>query len=183
MANIQYYERILKTEKTSKKLLPKLLAIGFYAIILSVWFIIMIRVGLTASVVMLIPLSILTAVLLTWKYTSVEYEYSFIGGILTISKIYGKTKRKAIFEAELNTLISAIPYHSEAVESVRAQNVINAIPNKECPNPCVCVFEENEKRTCVIMDCDELTAKILKFFKPSAADRRIFEGIKKQNYE
>ncbi len=183
MADIQYYERVIKAETGKRRLLPKLVAISAYAVILSIWFVIAVRVGLTASVLMLVPLSILTAVLLTWKYTAVEYEYSFTAGILTFSKIYGKSKRKSVFEADLRNLISVVPYDERSMDSVDARTVINAIPNEACQNPCICVFEENEKRTCIIIDCDNMSAKIFKFFKPSATDRRIFDRIKNQKSE
>ncbi|MBQ8818697.1 MAG: hypothetical protein IJZ83_08975 [Clostridia bacterium] len=178
MADIQYYERIIKTENTTKKVLPKILMIGAYIVILSIWFVIAVRYSINAAMIMLIPLSILTAVLLTWKYTSVEYEYSFTAGIFTFSKIYGKSKRKPIFEGDLKKLISVTAYSESNVDSIDAHTVINATPSA-CPNPCVCIFEENERKTCIIIDCDAMTAKILRFFKVSAVDRSVFYKIKR----
>ena len=183
MADIQYYERVIKAQEGGKRFLPRAVAICGYIFILTLWLVIAVRVGISASLLMLIPLSVLTAVWLTWKYTSIEYEYSFTAGIFTFSKIYGKTKRKTVFEADLKTLVSAVPYDERAVETSNARSVINAIVTESCPNPCVCIFEENDKRTCVILDCDEMSARILRFFKPSATDRRIFEHTKKQNTE
>ncbi len=168
MADIQYYERVLKAQKVSTKLWQKVMMIGIYLLLLTVWLIIIVRVGISASLLMLIPLSVITVVLLTWKYTSVEYEYSFAAGHFTFSRIYGSSKRKAIYDTELTNLVAFTAYSEKAADSLNVHKIINAIPDATAQNPVICTFEENEQRTAVILDCDEMTLKILKFFKGSA---------------
>ena len=180
MADINYYERVIKAQKKTTKLLPKLIMLFIYAVILSIWFVIAMRYSITASMLVLIPLSILTIVLLTWKYTSVDYEYSFTAGIFTFSKIYGSAKRKQIFEGELKNVCSVTPYNESELSSITVDTIVNAIPEGACPNPCICIFEENEKKVCVLLDCDEMSAKIFRFFKPSATDKAVWDRIKKQ---
>ncbi len=180
MADIQHYERVLKPTRATSKILPKALMISAYVALVGLWFVLTVRVGLTASVLMLIPISVLIAVTLTWKYTAVEYEYSFVAGTLTFSKIYGKSKRRAVFDGDLRCLVSVLPYNEQNAERVQCDKTVFAIPEGVEENPCICVFEENEKRTCVVLDCDELSAKIFRFFKPSAVDRAVFEAFKTQ---
>jgi len=45
-----------------------------------------------------IPLTIWILVFFTWKYTQIEYEYSFFSGKLTVSKILGGRSRKKMTE-------------------------------------------------------------------------------------
>ncbi len=177
MADIQHYERVLKPTRTSTRVLPKVLMIAAYIVIISLWFVLTVRVGLTAAILMLIPLSVLIAVTLTWKYTSVEYEYSFAAGTLTFSKIYGSSKRKAVFDGDLRCLISVMPYNEQSIARVQCDRTVFAIPEGVNENPCICLFEENEKRTCVILECDELSIKIFRFFKPSAVDRSVYTSL------
>ncbi len=169
MADIQYYERVQKSKEPKKKALM----IGIYAIILSIWFVICIRFTINAAIIVLIPLSIFIAVLLTWKYTCVEYEYSFTAGTFTFSKIYGRSKRKTIFSQDLKLLTLAKPYKRE--EALDYGEFINAIPNGNAQSPCICIFVVDEKRTSVLLDCDEMTAKILKFFNHTATSRELIK--------
>ena len=169
MADIQYYERILKLKDVKRKLV----LIGVYFVILSAWFVVAIRYALNATVLVLAPISVLATVLLTWKYASVEYEYSFSAGTFTFSKIYGKSKRKTVFSAEIKCMTLAKPYDEQRDAGLDFSEFINAIPSQTAANPCICIFDVDEKKTCVLIDCDEMSAKILRFFNPSATDRGI----------
>ncbi len=176
MADIQYYERIFKKQGKSAKLLPRVLMIAAYALLLSIWLIIIVRVGLSASLLMLIPLSVLTVVLITWKYTSVEYEYSFTAGVFVFSKIYGASGRKKVFEADLGTLVSAEPMSDEAISRAGVAPT-DALISPDSQNACLLVFSEHDKKSAVVIDCDQMTVKILRFFKPSAVSSALW-GIR-----
>lgn len=52
-------------------------------------------------------------VLLTWRRTQVEYEYTMTGGTLVFSEIYGRASRRLIFEKSLKSIVAAFPYDSE----------------------------------------------------------------------
>lgn len=177
MADIQHYERVLKKKKGV--LTSRFILILIYLFIFSVWFVLTVRFGLHIAVVVLAPTSIVIAVLLTWKYTKVEYEYSFVAGNFTFSRIYGSKKRKAVFEAELKTLVSVIPYSNVKFSPKDdSATLINAVPDNSSPNPCICLFEDGDgKRYHIIIDCDGMTARILRFFKASAVDHAVFDRI------
>ncbi len=172
MADIQYYERVFK-KKSTTTVKARVAMLAAYALLLSVWLIIVVRVGLSASLLMLIPLSVLTVVLLTWKYTSVEYEYSFAAGVLTFSKIYSGSKRKCVFEADLRQLVSASPASDSALARVGVSPT-DALPEADSDSACLLVFEENGKQSSILLDCDDMTVKILRFFKPSAVDNSLW---------
>ena len=182
MADIQSYERVLKRRAEGKWLLGKLLMIFLYLVILSVWFVVAVRFGLNPAMLLLAPLSVVIAVLLTWKYTCVEYEYSFMAGTLTFSKIYGKSRRKVFLEADIKSMISVFPYNDSTASKTAPDDgdvLIDGIPSKASQNPCVCFFEsDNGKKTYFLFDCDEQTAKIFNFFNAAATERSIFERLK-----
>ena len=173
MADIHYYERVIKSKEPKRKALM----IGIYAFILSVWFVICVRLSISAEIVALIPLSIIIAVLLTWKYTSVEYEYSFTAGAFTFSKIYGKSKRKTVFTGDLKTLALAKPYDAQRDVNLKYDELITALPKAKAGanNICVCIFDIDERKTCVLIDCDQLTAKILYHYNHTATSRELLK--------
>lgn len=180
MADIQSYERVLKKKQTGLKAA----LIAAYAVIASFWFVIAIRVGLHPAMILLAPLSVVIAVLLTWKYTNVEYEYSFMAGTLTFSKIYGKSRRKTVIELDIRKLNAVFPYNERTEQRINDGKLVSGIPSSYSTNPCVCAFEdENEEKVYFLMDCDEQSAKIFKFFNPSATDRAIFDALKNAESE
>ncbi|WP_302630091.1 DUF6106 family protein [uncultured Eubacterium sp.] len=63
------------------------------------------------------------ATYLVWAYTSVEYEYSFLNGELSVDKIIGQRKRKSIANYDIKEAEIVAPLVSDAV--VRASG--NAI--------------------------------------------------------
>ena len=183
MADIQSYERILKRKNEGEQLLSKILMIFIYLVIISVFFVVAVRYGLSPALIVLLPLVLLSAVLLTWKYTSVEFEYSFVAGTFTFSKIYGKRRRRTVLEADIKKMISVSAYNEQKQASLGkegAGTIINGIPNKLSQNPCVCVFEaDKNEKIYFLFECDELSARIFKFFNSAATDRSIFDRLTK----
>lgn len=181
MADIQHYERVIKKQKGV--ITSRILWILAYAFILSLWVVISARIGFSLTAIALAVLSVVIAVIITWKYTKVEYEYSFIAGTFTFSRIYGSRKRKAVFEADLKTLVSAIPYgNGSRLPQKGEYDLVNAVPDGASQNPCICFFDDgNKNKHCIIIDCDLMTLKILRFFKVSAVDRDLSKLIEKEN--
>lgn len=61
------------------------------------------------------------AAYLVWSYTSVEYEYSFLNGELSIDKIMGQRKRKSIADYDIK--------EAEVIAPVMSEQVIRASMN------------------------------------------------------
>lgn len=184
MADIQSYERVIKQEAGFSAFRSKFLFIGIYLLIAIAWGIVLLTVGPLASLILLIPLSIAIAVMLTWKYTKLEFEYSFMGGTFTYSKIYGNSRRSTVFEGEITKMISMRAYDDEYYARLEAEGakLTLAVPSLDVPNPCVCIFEkEKGGKIYLLIDCDEHTAKIFKFFNPSATDRSVSFAFRKTN--
>lgn len=52
---------------------------------------------------------------LAWTYTSIEYEYSFLNGELTIDKIMGQRKRKSVDSFDIKQADIIAPTHSDEI--------------------------------------------------------------------
>ena len=173
MADIQRYERILKRSQGFGAVRPRLTMILIYGVFFALWAVLAVITAFAPAVLVLAVLSMLILILPTWKYTSVEYEYSFVAGTFTFSKIYGKSRIKQVFESDLRRLVSAKPMDISNVPSKDDGRIINCLPDGAV-FPVVCLFEDgDENKYYVLMDCDAMTARILKFFKISAVDREI----------
>ena len=104
-------------------------------------------------------------ILLTKKYMSVEIEYSFMGGIFTVSKIFGKRSRKTLEEIELSSCI-IIDYATEqTMARVNSMNTSDSILDVSCTTAdgdfLVALWEVDKKRGAIIFNADERTLKIL----------------------
>jgi uncharacterized membrane protein len=178
MADIQSYERVIK----NKSFKAKIFMIFIYALILLLGLWALLKFGIKPELVVLIPLLLGAIIALTWRYTQVEYEYSFMAGTATFSKIFGNSSRRTMVEFDIKSIISFSVYDQRAasvIESDNKKKVIHAV-SKDCKNPCVCVFENDSKeKTYLILDCDELTARIFKFFASAATDKNVFDKLPK----
>ena len=52
---------------------------------------------------------------LAWTYTSIEYEYSFLNGELTIDKIMGQRKRKSVDSFDIKQAEIIAPTYSDEI--------------------------------------------------------------------
>ena len=97
------------------------------------------------------------ATYLVWAYTSVEYEYSFLNGELSVDKIIGQRKRKSIANYDIKEAEIVAPFVSDAVVRASANAIIKDYSTRTNNNDVYAmiinnsngkfkvVFEPNEK--------------------------------------
>lgn len=85
-----FVERIIKRKLSVAGLLLRMLSVLVVAFVGMLAIILLGILGFTVTV-LLVYLAYLC-----WSYTSIEYEYSFLNGELTIDKIMGQRKRKNV---------------------------------------------------------------------------------------
>ena len=84
-----FVEQIIKRKTSISTILLRVLSV----------FVVLLVFLCTLNLLMLgITITILLAYVayLVWSYTSIEYEYSFLNGELTVDKIMGQRKRKNV---------------------------------------------------------------------------------------
>lgn len=163
----QNYERVFKVKNGFKKYL---LIFGSYILCAAAGTFLSLFT-LRAEVILLSVAVLFILVLLTLKYLKVELEYSFIGGIFTVAKIYGSKTRKVVCELDLNT---AILIDFATSDALRRANELK--PDEEigvCPpnteNTAIAVCEDSEGyREMIRFECDERTLSLLYRTKPLA---------------
>lgn len=106
-----FVEQIIKRKISGSGLLLRFLSILIVLLsLLLVFFLGML--GITITVL----LCYLTY--LCWTYTSIEYEYSFLNGELTIDKIMGQRKRKTVDTFDIKQAEIVAPSSSDEVMRV-----------------------------------------------------------------
>ena len=172
-ANGAPFEYAVAEAKTAKLKLKKLLFLAAYVLYAATVLIVGVAVKLILPILCFIPLSIWIIVFLTWKYTQVEYEYSFFSGRLTVSKILGSRKRKKLTEIHLRDLCAVFPYENENLsraEAFGAKDSVFAASSMEAPDLYVALWEDAETKTkhMLCLELNEKAIKIIKYYNMSA---------------
>ena len=96
MEEFQTYEYAVKQRIEGKWIAARIGLILLYILFVIGWILFGLKTGFV-PLLCHIPLTLWMLVFFTWRYTSVEYEYSVTSGILTFSKIYsGRFRKKGL---------------------------------------------------------------------------------------
>ena len=151
-----------------KKLMLILLYVSFVSTALVVGFLSRIFLPFFA----LIPILTYILVFFTWRYVSVEYEYSMTSGHITFSKIYGSRSRRCIFEAEIKSMSLIAPYTDEHIDkAIRFAPTLeyNATSSPRASEQYFALFEDhNGKKAIFIFEATKRSLEIFKFYNPSS---------------
>ncbi len=171
MNNSQTYEKVVKVKLHGKQLSKTISLLLSYFIFFSIWMLFLIdRIHLFVPIVLAAALSTLLLVLLTWKYVCLEYEYSFWYGKMTVSKIYGKRKRRTVVEAEMPEMLYIAPatdVNIKKCEHFSPAHRIIAVSTESAENIWLAVSGDKDKKTSLIFfEADERSLGILKSSNP-----------------
>ncbi len=173
MEEFQTYEYVVAKKKTGNYAVKRVLLIVayiFYALgLLLTGFMFELIVPLLA----LIPISLWIIVFFTWRYVSVEYEYSMVSGEVTVSEIYGgrSRKQKLIFRLKDCTMIAPLAAREwqERAELFGATKVYSALSAEDATDAYFATFENENKEKCIVyFEATEKALKICRFYNPSA---------------
>lgn len=173
MEEFQLYEFVVEPPKSGKTLVKRILMICAYVIF-----------DLSLALIMLFNpaffpwfalSAVITSILIffTWRFTSVEYEYSMVSGEITFSKIYGGRTRKQMVVFRLKECTMIAPAHQrewmERAELFEAQKVYHALSREDAPDAYFATFENDKQEKCIVFfEATEKALKICRFYNPSA---------------
>ena len=154
-------------EQNSKILtLRRIALIAFYA----VW-----GVGLTAlgllfqlpiAFVAVVAISLWPIISLSWRYTKIEYEYSYFDGRLTVSRILGGRSRRVLTEVPLKRVAAIYPCEEEYIaraEQFGAGKTIMAASSVDAENLCVALWtDENDVKTALYFEPNDRAVRIMR---------------------
>ena len=165
MSQSTSYERVLRLQRKGAHLRTCILLYLLYAAVFfggTIWFL----GSLSPYAAVLTVIVTVCLFLVTRSYLSVELEYAFLGDVLSISKIYGKSRRRQIAECELSRLLMA-DYEGDAahsaVSALEPQETVSAVSAPGVSDTLLLVWEErDERRVALRMETDDRTEQLLR---------------------
>lgn len=175
MTDLQNYERLFPQKAEGRLLLKRILFLFLYVSWACIFTVIMLRRGISAPMLLFIPVSTVALVLLTWPLTQTELEYTLAAGTFYLARIYGKKKRKELVEAELSTALLIAPNtedNQKKAEEYAPTDVIFAASSTAAENVWLMVFEAAPKeRMLLYVEMDEEMLRILRHANPRVTAR------------
>ena len=126
----------------------------------------------------LVPVFTWMLVFFTWRYVSVEYEYSITSGELTFSKIFGNRSRRTVLKLTLRDAIRIAPLENEAevkkADSYLPEREFWAVSSQSAPDVYFILFEysagsgKEKRRAIFYFEATQKALQICRFYNPSA---------------
>lgn len=126
---------------------------------------------------LVIPLTLIiasitvVAYLMTWRYTSVEFEYSIFGDTISFVSIYGKKSRKGKLELPIKNF-SEIGKYTDAAEKHLEEVVIDKdylfISHLLAEHLYYGLFDDDGEKCIVYFEATDKAISLLKKYNPSA---------------
>jgi len=125
----------------------------------------------------LVPVFTWMLVFFTWRYVSVEYEYSITSGEFVFSKIYGSRSRRTVLKLMLRDAVRIAPLEDEQ-EYAKAKDfapelTFSAISSPNAPDIYFMLFEyapkgKEKQRAILYFEATQKALQICRFYAPSA---------------
>lgn len=107
-----------------------------------------------------------------WRFVSVEYEYTILGGEISFEVIYGRRQRKPCYTAKLQNIEKLSPLNGENVSSATVSGVTKELffaSTRENPNTWYAVIrEEGGGKTLLFFEVSQKAEKALRFYAKRA---------------
>ena len=149
----------------------KALFLAGYALYVLVVFAVL--TSINPYLIALVPVTLWMVIWLTWRFTQVEYEYSFFSGALTVSRVLGNRTRKKLLEIRIqnfSSVFAATEMNQSKIEAFAAENTIFAASEAKAENLWVALWTDAEsgKRMALYFEPNEKAIKILKYYNAAA---------------
>ena len=185
MNDNQSYEKIVKKKMAGAILIKRVLLLCFLSLFVVVGIpVAIIHLNGNVAVILLLIAMASGFSFFAWKLTYIEYEYDLVAGTLYLTQIYGKSRRKELFEAELRDATMIAPYrgkYGETANNSNPSNVFLAISSKKSEDIWFIIFEESGgTKTLVAFEADERALSTFRHYCPRATVREKLTSDKTQ---
>ena len=124
----------------------------------------------------LVPVFTWMLVFFTWRYVSVEYEYSITSGEFVFSKVFGNRSRRTVLKLMLRdaTRIAPLDHAEEAAKATafRPEREFSAISSQYASDVYFILFEyqtgKEKHRAILYFEATQKALQICRFYNPSA---------------
>lgn len=149
MNEFSTYECTVRQCIRGKWLLARIGMICVYILFVFGWLILGLTLKIIVPLLALIPITTWLLVFCTWRYVSVEYEYSITSGVFTFSKVFGSRSRRKCLSLSLKEAVRIAPL-SDSAEFARAtaytpELEFCAVSSMSAPDIYFILFEHEQK--------------------------------------
>ena len=167
------FECVVAQKKTAALMAKKAALVIIYILWVVVWLVVGALTKLIAYLLALIPISLWVIIFFTWRYTKVQYEYSFFAGELTVSRILNDRFRKVLMTVQIRKMTAVLPVNSESkaeIERFGAEKTVFAASDESAEGLCVAMWtdEDSGERIRLYFEPDEKSRKILRYYNAAA---------------
>lgn len=177
MEGFNIYEYVVSPKNQPVWRLKRTLAVIGYVLYALVVFFVGFRTRLLVPMLALVPLTTWMLVWFTWRYVSVEYEYSFVSGSMTFSKILGGRSRKRVLEIRIKDMHTVAPYEGEYIrqaEQYAPEQSYDFTSTLQSPDVYYALFEtENGRRGMVYFEATREALRILRYYHSGTVVRTV----------
>ena len=177
MDEFSTYEFVVRQKITGKWVLYRIGLVFFYIAVVLGWFLFGFNTRIFWPLLAFVPISVWLLVFVTWRYVSVEYEYSITSGTLTFSKIFGNRSRRRVLEIRLRDAVRIAPLEN-AEEAAKAtawhpEREFSAISSLRAPDVYFITFELGEpgskdrRRAIFYFEATAKALQVCRFYNPS----------------
>lgn len=173
MNEFETYEYAVPQKKTRAVSFRRGLLVASYVLFVLIMLALAMMTPLGAALVSLMPFGLVALIFLTWRYTSVEYEYAITSGEMTVSKIYGGRTRRELTCFRLRNCTMIAPatdrLWAERAELFPADERISALSAPDAPDAYFAAYEnEDGSRGIVYFEATQKALRICHFYNASA---------------
>ena len=166
------HEYVVSPKKQPVWRLKRALMLAAYVAYVTVLLIVGLNTKLLVPMMALIPLSTWIIVFLTWRYVSVEYEYSLTGGVMTLNKIYGSRSRKKVTDIRIKNMTLVAPFEGDYIkeaERYAPERTVDFTSDLQKPEVYFALYEtEDQRRGILYFEATEQALRILRYYNSQA---------------
>ena len=160
MNEFNTYEFVVAQKREGKVQLFRILAVVSYVLFFCV---------VAPWMVAVLPIFEWILIFFTWRYQSVEFEYSMTSGNITFSYIYGGRSRKTALETAIKRFQEVAPLDDAALSRLEARDIqkeYRFISSDDAPDIYYALLEEDGELSVVLFEATQKALGILRFYNP-----------------
>ena len=162
------YEYVVSPAKQPIWRLKRVLAIIGYIAYAVIVFSVGAMTKLLMPMMALVPLTTWMLVWFTWGFVSVEYEYSFVSGTMTLTKILAGRRRKKVVDIHIKEMHVIAPFDGDYIkqaEQYAPEKTYDFTSSMQSPDLYFALFEtEQGRRGIVYFEATKQALKILRYY-------------------
>ncbi len=174
------YEYVVSAKKKPTLRLARALALTGYVLYVVILFVIGFATSILAPMLAFVPLTTWILVWLTWRYVSVEYEYSLTGGVMTLSKIYGGRTRRRVADITVKDASLIAPFEGDYItraERYAPERTVDLTVDLQRPNVYLMLYETAEQRRGILyFEATDKALRILSYYNRATVIKDLSES-------